>query len=317
VVGAWAALYSTGFTKPEVIKHTFVHHTYDACFYRAVPTGTTLQTNVVLTGVGPHRPRGGGTTPSGARFTTAFTTHEADSGVLVGDSWWGGVVLGLPPLNNHAAMLAGRAQPPKRPPAPPPPPLLSPPLYPASTSVMVAAGLAHLFDSCIRDPRQPKAASSDINPHTNMQYAAAAGLGGRTLNGMCLLAYVLPSVHEAAVAAVDVGWVLDAGKVKGGGCSSSTELVRIGCTFSAPVQLHFEPVALTLTILAVRVLPPIAPAHTTDGSPIAASIEARTVAVHFQVHSATGSRALKEGYAEWVVTQSTRSSSPLARTSKL
>ena len=121
----------------------------------------------------------------------------------------------------------------------------------------------------------------------------------------------------ATGAAVDVGWVLDAGKVKGGGCSSSTELVRIGCTFRAPVQLHFEPVALTLTFLAVRVLPPIAPAHTTDGSPIAASIEARTVAVHFQVHSATGSRALKEGYAEWVVTQSTRSSSPLARTSKL
>jgi hypothetical protein len=67
-----------------------------------------------------------------------------------------------------------------------------------SETVLVPPGMAHVFDSCIRDPRNLKSASADLNVHTNLRLARAAQLEGCTLNGMALLCLVLPGVLRAA-----------------------------------------------------------------------------------------------------------------------
>jgi hypothetical protein len=81
VVGAWAALYGGGMTKAEVVRHTFVHHTYDAEFSLSViPTaGSTYHTLLQLVDVAPHR--------AGSRFVTAFRTVPMGSDRAVGRSW--------------------------------------------------------------------------------------------------------------------------------------------------------------------------------------------------------------------------------------
>ena len=304
VVGAWAALYAAGATKEEVIKHTFVHHTYDALFYRNVQAGSTLQTAVTLAGVGPH-------SSGGTHFLTALETtlHPSDAcgsssgrrgaGGLVGRSWWGGVVLGLGPADGDAKYMHGSECA-----APPPRPAKKPLQSVQKHRIAVPPGQAHIFDGCIRDPRNIKATSADINPHTNIDFALKAGLQGRTLNGMCLLAFVLPAVLRVAAGAA-------------AGCSSSTQpdhgrtrLQRIGCTFSNPVVLEYTAVDLDVHITAGGTAAP-APAAA------AAAVAAATTTVHFEVYDSRGKRVIRDGFATIATTSLSKTCKVRPETSKL
>jgi len=273
VVGAWATLYAAGATKEEVIKHTFVHHTYDAIFYGDVEAGSTLSTSVMLAGLGPHRASGS------THFLTAMETTQLSSAtngsndgagaVVTGRSWWGGVVLGLGPVDGIGKYMDssnGTAAPPPRPSRTPQQPF-------QKHRIVVPPGQAHIFDGCIRDPRNVKARSADINPHTNIGFALKAGLKGRTLNGMCLLTFVLPAIFRAAAAAA--------------GCRSSNaqphtgaQLERIGCTFSNPVIMEYTAVDLDV--------------HITASAIVATST---TATVHFHVYDQNGKRVLRDGFA--------------------
>jgi len=274
VLGAWAALYASGMSTEEVVKHTFAHFTYDAEFAPPVDPpvarcGTAratawancqYQSAVRLVGVGARR--------SGALFVTAFETREAQGdggggGRVVGRSWWGGVVLGLPPARGETRFLGAEHQPPARPPAPAP----AADEQPLRTArVLVPAAQAHVFDSCIRDPRRAKSRSADINTHTNTRYAEKAGLRARTLNGMALLCFALPEVLRAA-----------------GSAAGAPVLARVGCTFGSPVFLAFDAVPVSVRIWRV--------AHAHD-----AAAEERTTTVHFDVLSAEGKAAIREGF---------------------
>ena len=55
-------------------------------------------------------------------------------------------------------------------PSPPEIAVLSPTFEIITQTLLVSAAQAHLWDACIRDPRNAKAASSDINVHTNMSF---------------------------------------------------------------------------------------------------------------------------------------------------
>jgi hypothetical protein len=276
VLGAWAALYASGMSAEEVVKHTFAHFTYDAEF--ALPVAghcgaaratawadCQYESAVRLVGVGARR--------SGALFVTAFETREAQrdsgggggggGGRLVGRSWWGGVTLGSPPARGEMRFLGAEHQPPARPCAPAP----AAGEQPLRTArVLVPAAQAHLFDSCIRDPRRAKSRSADINTHTNTRYAEKAGLRARTLNGMALLCFALPEVLCAA-----------------GSAAGAPVLARVGCTFGSPVYLAFDAVPVSVRIWRV--------AHAR-----ATAVEERTTTVHFDVLSAEGKASIREGF---------------------
>lgn len=245
IIGAWAALYSTDVTKEEVIAHTFVHHSFDAVFHREAVVDRTYRTDVTLVGVGARR--------SGGHFVTECTNCHVDGGRRpIGTSWWGGIVLGLP-VEGADRHMDGRMPPPR-------------PQRPAgvstTTTIVIPPSQAHLFDACIRDPRHPKAKSSDINVHTNVAFAKKAGLDGRTLNGLALLGYVLPFLARHAGKEV-------------------RRLSSVGVTFGAPVMLAWEPVALSLHMLA------IVPAG------------GDKLTVHFEVKTGEGGRAIRDGFVSW------------------
>jgi acyl dehydratase len=261
ITGAWAALYVSGATKEEVIEHTFVHFSYDAVFHRPIQSGEALTTEVQLVGLGNR--------PSGAHFVTRM--HTADTGgAPVCTSHWGGIVLGLPTqagLEDYSSFEQ---------PAPPPPrPAVGAKGPPAeevteeSARLLLAApaSAAHVWDACIRNPRQPKPRSSDINTHTNLLFAQKAGLGSRTLNGLYVLALSLSRVLGHVGAA--------AGSVS-----------RVGCTFKAPVFLsEGDPVRLELRLTS----------YTT-----ATRGRAGVVGVaFFDVLTPGGGFAVKGGFVQW------------------
>lgn len=346
VIGAWAALYAAGAAKEEIVKHTFVHHTYDAIFYEDVFTGSQLKTAVTLAGVGRHHSggthfvtalettrhapspcttpssadgggrggRGGGGGGGGAqvgsvaaKMTSATGVHNSTasavvSAVVTGRSWWGGVLLGLAPEDGQEMYMQGDNV------TAPPRPCLSlvaagthPGLEPQrvrTQQITVPAGQAHIFDGCIRDPRNVKARSADINTHTNIGYALKAGLPGRTLNGMCLLMFVLPAVMRAAAAATRGA---DFGARKGGR-GSYMRLHRIGCTFSSPVILKYTAVPLVVHIVGVSA----------NGSGEAGKAKegeaANAITVHFEVYDLRAKRVLKDGFVVATVRSTVQSS---------
>lgn len=247
IVGAWACVYHAGMTKAEVIKHTFAHHSFDGIFHRRLESGAEVETVVSLAGVGRHR--------SGGHFVTSF--RHSDRSGLMGESWWGGVLLGAPADVDFYSSS--------------PPPRLKPStssaaLVPAGTerTLELPASQAHIWDSCIRDPRRPKAKSSDINPHTNVDFARKAGLQARTLNGLCVLALALEAVLDMA------------------GCSAPWPLVRrVACEFGSPVFIDFAPVKLIVRILDSGV-------STSNGVEV----------LCFEVLTVDGKRGVRNGYIE-------------------
>jgi hypothetical protein len=85
IIGAWACVYACGVTKPEIVKHTFAHHTFHAIFRRPIRSGERILTDVQMTGIGQKR--------SGAHFYCCCDSVD-ELGQSVGTSYWGGVLLG-------------------------------------------------------------------------------------------------------------------------------------------------------------------------------------------------------------------------------
>ncbi len=272
VIGAWAALYASGVTKVEVIQHPFVHYTYDAVFYDTGLSGDTLSTKVHLVGIGNRK--------SGGHFLTSNTTRN-QNGYLINKSWWGGIVLGLNAIYSKQIYIE---QPPLR-----PKPnnnnlqhkqhgvaafsfLLESNYY----DIHIPATQAHLFDGCIRDPRNVKAPSSDINTHTSLDFALRGGLDGRNLNGMCLLSFVFAYISYTLKDTA----IKKKLKYKNKNLDEiNIKLKHIGATFGAPVILGFVPIRVVLEIVSEIY-----------------NSEMNTVTIHFNVLTNKNAKAIKDGY---------------------
>jgi hypothetical protein len=74
-----------------------------------------------------------------------------------------------------------------------------------------------------------KAKSSDMNVHTNVDFAQKAGLQARTLNGLCVLCL--------CAAEICAGFT---------NCHSTRMMREVACTFVAPVFLAYEEVQLVI-----------------------------------------------------------------------
>eukprot|EP00943_MAST-04B_sp_MAST-4B-sp1_P002241 g2241.t1 len=273
VIGAWAALYASGVTKIEVIRHPFIHYTYDAIFYDTGLSGDILSTKVHLVEVGNHR--------SGGHFLTSNTTRN-QNGYLINKSWWGGIVLGLNTVDLKESYIE---QPPLRP-------------KPSKSNLQdkrhgvavfssliesnyydidIPATQAHLFDGCIRDPRNVKAPSSDINTHTSLDFALKGGLDGRNLNGMCLLSFVFAYISYKLQDAVKKKKLKYKNKILDE--QINIKLNKVGATFGAPVILGFIPIRVVLEIVSEMY-----------------DMETNTVTIHFNVLTNKNAKAIKDGY---------------------
>lgn len=252
IVGAWGCVYAAGVTKAEVIKSTFVHHTLDCIMSEPMFADDVVHTDVTLAGVGQRR--------SGGHFVAHFEHRRVRGGTansqMLGQSWVGGVLLGLAPVGEELYSC----QPPER---------LN--VMKTADALEVVAPLvlscreAHLWDACIRDPRRPKAKSADINPHTNVDFARRAGLDARNLNGLCVLAHALSVILELIGVRQFEAWPM---------------LRRIACTFASPVFIDYEPVHLDVHVLA------------------AGSSCSSILVVEFEVLTAQGRHAIRDGYLE-------------------
>jgi hypothetical protein len=253
IVGAWACLYHAGVTKPEVLRSTFLHYSLDLLFMRALAVGEVVNTTVTLAGVGQRR--------SGGHFVSHMA-HCDVGGNLVGESWWGGILLGYQGVEGKRYILE-------------PPPRIEPTAWTRSdecVTVKVDPAAAHIWDACIRNPRQSKAASSDINTHTNIAFARKAGLPERTLNGLCVLALALP-------------WVIDAVTKDQ---ANVARVIRVACLFSAPVFLAFEPISLEVRVLNTSICHAVRGNHGTG----------EVVVAIFEVVNPEGKAAIRQGYVE-------------------
>ena len=222
IIGAWACLYASGITKAEVTRNTFAHHSFDAVMERPLLSGEKIKTEARLVGVGVRR--------SGGHFVSRFR-HADEAGAVVSTSWWGGILVGYQGDQGSPA-ATDHYLPEEQAPSPPEIAVLSSPTFEIITqTLLVSAAQAHLWDACIRDPRNAKAASSDINVHTNMSFAEKAGLKGRTLNGLCLLGIAMTCVLK--MTSVAESW---------------EGLKRVGGIFGAPVLMLFDPVSLEVSI---------------------------------------------------------------------
>ena len=74
-----------------------------------------------------------------------------------------------------------------------------------------------------------KAKSSDMNVHTNVDFAQKAGLQARTLNGLCVLCL--------CAAEICAGFT---------NCHSTRMMREVACTFVAPAFLAYEEVQLVI-----------------------------------------------------------------------
>jgi hypothetical protein len=191
--------------------------------------------------------------------------HCGQNGELVGESWWGGILLGF--QNVEGEKYTEKA--PLR-------HMTKREEHAISKTVLIVPAQAHLWDSCIRNPRKLKSKSSDINTHTNVAFARKAGLKERTLNGMCVLAFALPLVIAASV-----------------GNNSGVQLQRVACLFSAPVLLAFDPIALEVRLLGIN--------QVSGGS----SADYNTIVAAFEVVTPEGKTAIRNGYVEILLAKPT------------
>jgi acyl dehydratase len=208
-------------TKAEVTKNTFAHHSFDAVVHgRPLLSDERIQTEATLIGIGSRK--------SGGHFVSRFR-HTDEAGAVVCTSWWGGILIGYQAEQGSADRYLEGEQ------CPPPPQITAVPqqeeVAHMSQTLHVSPAHAHIWDACIRDPRNAKAASSDINVHTNMAFAEKAGSRGRTLNGLCLLGIAMTNI--LSMTSVAESW---------------EGLKRVGCVFGAAVILRFEQVALEVCI---------------------------------------------------------------------
>ena len=287
IIGAWSALYTTGVTKKEIIASPFAHYTYDAVFFNGpLFADRSYSTDVTLVGVGAKR--------SGGHFLTECSSIDSATGISVCKSWWGGIVLGLQPENGNTHYLENRLAPLR--------PSLPPVLHPSSSSstssasanietinMTVPASQAHVFDACIRDPRNPKAKSSDINVHTNVSFAHQAKLQGRTLNGMALLGISLRYLEIE----------IEKRQEKKNTKAMKTRLSRVGVTFGAPVILEWETIHLLLDVLNIVI--------NVDGK----------ITIQFQVRTNDNGKAIKDGFFEWSPIEDLTASEQQQRGSKM
>ena len=81
----------------------------------------------------------------------------------------------------------------------------------------------------IRNPVMLKAKSSDMNVHTNVDFAQKAGLQARTLNGLCVLCLCAAEICACFA-----------------NCHSTRMMREVACTFVAPVFLAYEEVQLVI-----------------------------------------------------------------------
>eukprot|EP01065_Artemidia_motanka_P007823 TRINITY_DN13915_c0_g1_i1.p1 TRINITY_DN13915_c0_g1~~TRINITY_DN13915_c0_g1_i1.p1 ORF type:complete len:333 (+),score=68.99 TRINITY_DN13915_c0_g1_i1:57-1001(+) len=215
VVAFWAGIYATGVSKKEAVKFPLVHATFDTTFSSPLKAGSTVQTAVDVVGVGQRR--------SGAHVMVRCSSSVG--GVPVAVSHWGGLLVGMKdgPADSYPAQLQAAPIPPR--PA-------------ADATHSIAAHLppsaAHIWDACVRDPRKPKAANSDINVHTHLGYARAGALPHRTANGLTTLAYALGPIMSR----------LDP--------EGAAAVRRISCKFSRPVYLQYDDVHLRVSAWCQR-----------------------------------------------------------------
>jgi len=205
VVGAFASIYGAGMTKDEIKKNTFLHHFCDMSFKRHFRANEKVRTKIELVRVKQKK--------SGIYTGTQFK-HFDEKGVLVGTGYFGGVVDGMKGADSERAttleVVPERVD-------------FSEVSFTKSILFTLSPAAAHVWDACIRNPRVPKAKSSDINVHTNVGLAKKAGLRARTMNGLSLLAKVV-----SRLLAIYFG--------------EPERIKRIWCMFSAPVFLEQEDV---------------------------------------------------------------------------
>eukprot|EP00040_Diaphanoeca_grandis_P007243 m.40196 g.40196 ORF g.40196 m.40196 type:complete len:334 (+) comp18410_c0_seq1:173-1174(+) len=259
IIGAWASLYKGGATKAEVIKHTFAHYSFDTIIHKTFVCGDTVKTDVALVGVGQRR--------SGGHFVTNMNHTNKSTGDLLGQSWWGGILLGYDKVQGDLYTASA-------------PPRLklhdhaSPATRVSERQCVIPAAQAHIWDACIRNTRKLKSPSSDINVHTNVAFAKKAGLPHRTLNGLCVLAFVIPTITAMVVNKGD-----PAGRDGG---ENDRRIKRVACVFGSPVFVDFAPIELTVQVLNT--------CHLKDKVGI--------TLVTFQVLTVDGKQAIREGYLE-------------------
>ncbi len=152
---------SAGVTRAEVI--TGVHATHDVTIHRLVRPGDRLSTTLEIVGLVDKRP--------GAFSTTRLETVDAD-GQPVASTTQGSIYLGVP--------ASGDPQPDPAPPSD----IVGTERHgaPATHSVALAAGAAHVYTECARI----------WNPiHTDPVVAKAAGLSDIILHGTANLAHAV------------------------------------------------------------------------------------------------------------------------------
>lgn len=228
---AFACIYQAGLTKAELVTHTFLHHLCDIDFSggRHIRADDVVQTRVTLPRVEQKR--------SGVHTGTRYR-HYSQGGEYLCSGYFGGCLAGLNLADSDAdasTTLAAAATTAAEAPADVPTRLdfSSLPAHPdfaEQLPLAMSPTAAHVWDACIRNPRVPKATSSDINVHTNWGYAVRAGLPARTANGLSVLAL--------AVSALVARHAPD-----------RPDLVRrVCCRFSHPVYLERDVVHLKLHV---------------------------------------------------------------------
>jgi len=213
IVGMFASIYHSGYTREEMIKNTLAHHTCDVIFsgkndFRA---GHEFESNFKMISATKKK--------SGIRVVTKFV-HSKMDGQHVAEGYFGGVILGAE-LEGEDTVIDSMPERPLR---------EDGTKLVESVELLLPPNAAHIWDACIRDTRVPKAKSSDINVHTNLDLAEKAGFKARTFTGLCLLANVITLL----LCKVDTDGLRE----------NFTFIERYGCRFSKPVMALFDSILL-------------------------------------------------------------------------
>lgn len=225
IIGFWASLYASGISKEEVIKHSPAHYGFDAIFHRPMYAGEIVTTNLCLAGMGQRK--------SGTHFVTRQETLSKSSGEVLCTSYWEGIVM------KFTDQVGPDSYPAELNPVTPPPRPSPGTAVSREIPLPISPLAAHIWDGCIRDPRNPKAKSSDINPHTNLNFALKGGFPGRNLHGSGTVGLALTELlkHCAPGRIADVR--------------------RLGCIFGSPVTLWYEDMTLTIQVKTEPSLPDV------------------------------------------------------------
>eukprot|EP00510_Aplanochytrium_minuta_P005434 CAMPEP_0184015228 /NCGR_PEP_ID=MMETSP0954-20121128/6174_1 /TAXON_ID=627963 /ORGANISM="Aplanochytrium sp, Strain PBS07" /LENGTH=296 /DNA_ID=CAMNT_0026295949 /DNA_START=41 /DNA_END=928 /DNA_ORIENTATION=- len=218
IVGVFASIYHSGYTREEMIENTLAHQYCDVVFSKETEffSGDEFETSFKMISAVQKK--------SGISIVTKFshTKHRGSDSNLIAEGYFGGVLLGatLEGKDTSIGSVPNRPQ------------WNNSEGYEKSTTLVLPSNAAHVWDACIRNTRVPKAKSSDINVHTNLALAEKAGFKSRTFTGLCLLANVMTLLLSISSTSAF--------------SSKFTKLERYGCRFSKPVMAMFDEICLDI-----------------------------------------------------------------------